>query len=91
MAGAAAESKKKSPHGPTNDDVFADVQSCGLEQRSESANSFILGDKMTVEGEQEESALGLTDLEKAYRDILNEDLSPTTIGGMKSCIRAFKH
>jgi len=41
--------------------------------------------------DEEESRLGLTDLEKAYRDILNEPVSPTSIGGMKSFIRAFKH
>jgi hypothetical protein len=41
--------------------------------------------------EEEDSRLGLTDLEKAYRDILNEPVSPTSIGGMKSFIRAFKH
>ena len=40
---------------------------------------------------EDKSALGLTDLEKAYRDILNEPISPTTIGGLKSSIRAFKH
>ena len=34
---------------------------------------------------------GLTDLQKAYRDILNEPVSPTSMGGLKACIRAFKH
>ena len=34
---------------------------------------------------------GLTDLEKAYRDILNAPLSPKTFGGKMSVVRAFKH
>ena len=57
----------------------------------ETYNEFkaVVDDSMPIE-ESGSHLVGLTDLEKAYRDILNEPVSPTTTGGMKSFIRAFK-
>ena len=34
--------------------------------------------------------VGLTDLEQAYRDILDQPISPTSVGGMKSFAKVFK-
>ena len=42
-------------------------------------------------GGEKSGSGGLTDLEKAYRDVLNAPLSPTSFGGRMSVIRAFKH
>ena len=36
------------------------------------------------------SDIGLTDLEQAYRDILDQPISPTSVGGMKSFAKVFK-
>ena len=40
---------------------------------------------------KEDSAVGMTDLERAYQDILNEPISPASVGGLKSMVKAFKY
>ena len=38
----------------------------------------------------ESDFLGMTDLERAYQDILDQPVSPGSIGGMKSLAKTFK-
>ena len=104
LAAAAASKKKKNQlKDGVNDEVsvndneadfaksqgddFETSESCDEEQSIEVVQEK---PEQQKEDEKEDVGLGLTDLEKAYRDILNEPISPTTIGGMKSFITAFK-
>ena len=59
------------------------------DEHMETKDEAVAEEQMPTE-ESASNLIGLTDLEKAYRDILNEPVSPTTAGGMKSFIRAFK-